>query len=114
MWDDLKIDQRAIYFQGPSTKHPPFFLLISDLHPQSYQNLLNIIVRELKLFGFVVTTLAPKYSKMFYKEMPAKVAKGEIKYQEDVTHGLETAGEVLLAMFAGQNNGKSVLKIADE
>jgi NADPH-dependent curcumin reductase CurA len=43
--------------------------------------------------------------------MAANLARGEINYWEDVTHGLEKAGEALLV---GKNNGKSVINVAQE
>jgi NADPH-dependent curcumin reductase CurA len=47
--------------------------------------------------------------------MPAKVARGEIKYREDRTIGLEHVGEAFHAMQTGENTaGKSVIIVAEE
>lgn len=46
--------------------------------------------------------------------MPAKVARGEIKYQEDKTIGLERAGEAILSVLTGKNTGKSVIVVAEQ
>jgi hypothetical protein len=45
--------------------------------------------------------------------MPTKIARGEIKYQEDKTVGLEHVGEALLSVLTGKNTGKSVVVVAE-
>jgi NADPH-dependent curcumin reductase CurA len=50
----------------------------------------------------------------FYATIPQKVAKGEIKYLEDVRKGLDKVGEALLAVQSGTNVGKCVIWLADE
>nr|GAT44612.1 predicted protein [Mycena chlorophos] len=47
-------------------------------------------------------------------DIPAKLATGEIKYIEDITRGLENAGEVILSVQKGRNMGKAVVIVADE
>ena len=66
------------------------------------------------MYGFVVSSLIPKYRAEFLRTFPARVASGEIKYKEHVTRGLERAGEALLDVLVGRNFGKSVLVLADE
>jgi NADPH-dependent curcumin reductase CurA len=66
------------------------------------------------MFGFIVSSLSSKYEAGFYEEMPAQVARGEIKYQEDRTIGLERAGEAILSVLTGKNTGKSVVVVAEQ
>ncbi len=61
-----------------------------------------------------MTDLDPKYLEEFYKTMPDLIARGELKYREDVTRGLEFAGEAILAVQLGKNKAKSVVVVADE
>lgn len=78
------------------------------------KNLAKIVSKQLKLSGFIVTTLWKKHLEDFYSEIPPKVARGEIKYLEDITHGLDKAGEAILAVQIGKNHGKSVVLVAEE
>ncbi|KAF9806657.1 hypothetical protein IEO21_08612 [Rhodonia placenta] len=50
----------------------------------------------------------------FYRDVPAAVARGEIKYLEDRKLGLEHAGEAIVDVQTGRNKGKSVIVVAQE
>ncbi|EGN98194.1 hypothetical protein SERLA73DRAFT_74422 [Serpula lacrymans var. lacrymans S7.3] len=82
--------------------------------PYHVKNLFYIIPKSLKVYGFTVSTLLEKYVAAFYEEVPKKLASGEIKYTEDVTQGLEGAGEAILAVLKGTNTGKKVILVAQE
>ena len=82
--------------------------------PYNVKNLQQLVWREITFNGFLAATLMPKYDDEFYATMPARVAKGEIKYKEHVVRGLENAGEALLDVLKGGNFGKSVVIVADE
>jgi NADPH-dependent curcumin reductase CurA len=58
--------------------------------------------------------LNDKYSAEFDKVFPKLIKDGKIKYTEDITRGLENIGEAILAQQKGQNNGKSVVIVAEE
>ena len=64
--------------------------------------------------GFIVSDLEKKHGAAFYKDIPLKVASGEIKYTEYKKDGIEKAGEVLLDVLTGKNTGKAFLHVADE
>ena len=72
------------------------------------------LVQQLKIYAFHWYALVPKYEAKFYEEVPAMVAKGELKYKEDKTFGLENVGEACLAVQTGENTGKSVIIVAEE
>ena len=90
--------------------------MISQMGGTQYtmKNMFMIVRKEIKLFGFIATTLMPKYLADFYKEVPAQVARGEIKYVEDRKLGLELAGEAIRDVWLGQNRGKSVVIVGEE
>ena len=90
--------------------------MISQLNgpPYTMKNLFMIVRKELKLFGFVVSTLIPKYSEEFYREVPKKIASGEIQYLEDAKQGLEHAGHAIRDVWQGKSRGKSVVTVGDE
>ncbi|OCH84743.1 NAD-P-binding protein [Obba rivulosa] len=52
--------------------------------PYPLENLFNIVTKQLKIYGFIVTSLHAKYEAQFYREIPCRVAAGEIKYKEDI------------------------------
>lgn len=74
----------------------------------------SIITQEIKLYGFIVISILPKYKDAFYSEVPALVASGELKFKEDLVKGLESAGEAILAVQKGTNTGKSVIVVSDQ
>jgi len=82
--------------------------------PYHIKNLVFIVRKQLKLLGFLVMKLQHKYDEAFFQEIPLKVSRGEIKYKEDVTIGLERAGHAILDVQSGVNNGKSVVLVAQE
>ncbi|TFK49750.1 alcohol dehydrogenase [Heliocybe sulcata] len=77
------------------------------------KNLNLIFEKELHLHGFLVFSLLPRYEEEFYSVVPDKIAKGELKYTEDVSVGLETVGEAILSVQKGTNKAKKVIKVAD-
>jgi len=90
--------------------------MISDLGPQPHhiKNLLMIIGKQLQISGFVVSGLHSKYMEECYREVLQMVARGEIKYLEDVTPGLENATQALVNVLTGKNVGKSVILVGEE
>ena len=82
--------------------------------PYNVKNLQQLVWREITFNGFLAATLMPKYDDEFYATMPARVAKGEIKYKEHKLHGLDKAGEGILDVQRGKNFGKCVIIVAEE
>lgn len=66
------------------------------------------------IHGLYIFSLEEKHGEAFKAEIPRKVKSGEFKYLEDVTRGLENAGQAILAQQQGKNTGKSVVVVADE
>ena len=46
--------------------------------------------------------------------MPARVARGAVRYREHTVRGLEHAGQAILDVQMGRNFGKSVVVVAEE
>jgi len=72
-----------------------------------------VIGKDITIRGFIVSRLMGKYLNEFYTTVPEKLAKGEIKYREDVSHGLDKVGDVILAVQKGTNKAKAVIHVAD-
>lgn len=82
--------------------------------PHPISNLVNIISKQLHIHGFLVNEFQAKYAAEFYATFPARVAAGEIKYNEYLVQGLERAGHAILDVQTGVNFGKCVVVVAEE
>ena len=82
--------------------------------PHPVKNLFQIITKRLHIHGFVVSFLRHKYEDEFYATVPARVASGELKYNEYRVQGLERAGQAILDVQTGKNFGKCVIVVADD
>ncbi|KAI1302301.1 hypothetical protein EDD11_005636 [Mortierella claussenii] len=81
--------------------------------PYHVKNLLQIVFKSLKIFGFVVSDFGEEVQARFQRDVKQWLEKGEIVYREDVTEGLENAPEAFLGLLQGKNFGKAVIKVAD-
>ncbi|KAH9832055.1 uncharacterized protein C8Q71DRAFT_726562 [Rhodofomes roseus] len=90
----------------------------SAYNPAGYapKNLSLVVGKEIRISGFIVSNLYPKYREHCYKEIPRLVAAGKIKYTEDRSVGLDATGdsEAILAVQKGMNTGKKVIVVAEE
>ena len=75
------------------------------------KNLMLVVGKSIKMQGFIVTNLWQKYDKEFYENMEKWVKNGELKYQEDITEGLEKGPEAFLGMLQGKNFGKALIAV---
>jgi len=69
------------------------------------------ITRSVKLQGFIVSQWISKFPEGM-KQMTEWLKEGKIKYEETIRHGLENTPKALLEIFAGENIGKMVVKLA--
>lgn len=85
-------------------------------NPDGYgvKNLAEIFKKDMSMHGFINGNWFGKYREQFYKEVPKLVKEGKIQYQEDITRGLEHAGQGILDVQQGTNKGKKVILVADE
>ncbi|KAJ7364782.1 hypothetical protein DFH08DRAFT_920974 [Mycena albidolilacea] len=82
---------------------------------QPLKNFHLVGAKSLHIHGFTGAHLPMmKYLGEFYATVPAKLASGELKYKEEVTHGLEKMGEVILAVQSGTSKAKAVVVVAEE
>lgn len=73
-------------------------------------NLANIIGNRLLLKGFIVSDYMNR-SAEFYVDMADWLASGQIKYEETVLHGIESAADAFIGLFSGENTGKMLVKL---
>lgn len=74
-------------------------------------NLFNAVANGLTLRGFLARTYAHRMP-AFRADMRRWLADGDILYPETVFEGLEQAPKALMALLAGQNVGKVLVKLA--
>jgi len=70
-----------------------------------------VLTRSLTIRGFIQTEFAEKMPD-FLKEMGPWVAKGRLRYREDIVEGLEKAPEALAGLLEGKNFGKLIVKVS--
>ncbi|KIY49426.1 NAD(P)-binding protein [Fistulina hepatica ATCC 64428] len=81
---------------------------------QGVRNLLLIVGKRITMTGFIVGDLVAKYGDEFYASIPEKLASGEIKFNEQVSYGLDKVGQVIADVQHGRNTGKAVIVVANE
>lgn len=79
--------------------------------PAGPENYFNLIFQRATMSGFIVLDYVNEWP--FAQERIIRWIKdGRIRTRDDVQHGLERAPKTLMRLFAGQNFGKQILKVA--
>jgi NADPH-dependent curcumin reductase CurA len=87
--------------------------LISDYNatePYAIRNWRRVLVNRIKLQGMIVFDWKERYGEAL-KALAGDLAEGKLKYRESVVEGLENAPKGLIALLAGQNFGKQLVKL---
>jgi NADPH-dependent curcumin reductase CurA len=71
----------------------------------------NILVKRLDFRGFIVWDFASQYPN-FLADVGGWLKEGRIKYQEDITDGLENAPRELIGLLRGENFGKKIIRVS--
>jgi NADPH-dependent curcumin reductase CurA len=71
-----------------------------------------LIVYRARMEGFLVSDHAARFDEAAAR-LGRWVARGELKWTEDVTDGLENAPHAFIGMLNGANHGKALVKVAD-
>ena len=72
-----------------------------------------IVVKRLRMEGFIVMDFA-KEAHRATKDLQKWVQSGQIKIQEDIYEGLESAPDALIGLLAGNNRGKRMVRVAPD
>jgi len=72
-----------------------------------------LLVKRATVTGFIVSD---HFGQMdgFWKEVPAAVKAGRIKYREDIVQGIENAPEAFIGLLKGKNFGKLLVQVSDD
>jgi NADPH-dependent curcumin reductase CurA len=81
--------------------------------PPGPYNFPNILVRRVRVQGFIVTDFAGRFTEAAAKIVPWLLS-GKLKYRLDMVEGLENAPAALNKLFDGTNTGKLLVKVSDE
>lgn len=79
--------------------------------PAAPRNLGQVVGKRLRIEGFIVTDHVAAQPE-FRREVGHLLGAGEIVASETVFHGLDSAVEAFLGLFAGANTGKAVVALA--
>lgn len=71
-----------------------------------------MVAARATMTGFIIYDHMHKFD-TFLPRMAKRLAKGEVKYFEDIVEGIEAAPQAFIGMMAGDNIGKRLVKIAD-
>ena len=77
------------------------------------RNLTETIYKFITLKGFVVSAFEDSRSQ-FLSDMSGWIQSGEVKYHETVYEGIGNAASAFIGLFSGSNNGKMLVKLAEE
>ncbi|KAK6930424.1 Alcohol dehydrogenase-like, C-terminal [Dillenia turbinata] len=75
---------------------------------EGLRNLFSLIVKRIRMKGFVVFDYLPQYSKFLDVVLP-QIREDKIKYVEDRVEGLENGPAALVGIYSGRNIGKQVV-----
>ena len=71
-----------------------------------------LLTRRLSVRGFMLRDHPDRYD-AFITDMVRWVASGEVRYREQLTHGLDCTPQAFIAMLEGRNFGKSIISLDD-
>lgn len=74
-------------------------------------NYMSLLVNRARMQGFVVLDYMGRFAEA-QREMAGWLAEGKLIAREDVVEGFDSFPEALARLFAGENVGKLVLKVA--
>ncbi|XP_010070432.2 2-alkenal reductase (NADP(+)-dependent) [Eucalyptus grandis] len=80
---------------------------------EGIHNLMNLILKRVRMEGFVVSDYQHLYPKFLETVLP-QIKEGKIVYTEDIAEGLESSPAALVGVFSGRNVGKQVVVVSRE
>jgi NADPH-dependent curcumin reductase CurA len=72
----------------------------------------QLIVRQAKVEGFLVSQFAPRYEDGL-RQLSTWMKEKRLVYREDVVDGLENAPQAFIGMLEGKNIGKQLVKVGE-
>lgn len=96
--------------------HIPVCGLISEYNQSAdaepMVNLFSIVGKVLRVEGFLSFTYKDIFPRAL-REIEEWILSGKLVYREHIADGIEAAPATFITLFTGQNDGKTVVKLAD-
>lgn len=73
----------------------------------------TVLTKSLQIRGFIQSEFASQRDR-FYNEASEWLARGQLRYREDIVDGLENAPEAFIGLLQGRNFGKLVIRVASD
>lgn len=73
----------------------------------------QLIAKEAKAQGFLVSGYAHRFAEGCH-QLTQWLHSGQLKYREDVAHGIEAAPQAFIGMLQGRNEGKQLVQLSDQ
>lgn len=83
---------------------------LDDPAPQGLKRLLPLIVKRVRMQGFIVGDHAARWP-VAVAELSGHLADGRLKYHETVADGLAAAPQAFIGMLQGRNLGKQLVRL---
>jgi NADPH-dependent curcumin reductase CurA len=77
------------------------------------RNLTEMIYKFITMKGFVTSAFVNDRAQ-FLEDMSGWIKSGQMKYHETIEEGIENAPNAFIGLFTGNNNGKMLVKLADD
>lgn len=74
----------------------------------------NLLIKQVKMQGFVILDYYEKHYGDFIKDMGEWIGQNQVRMKEDVYKGLEKAPAAFLGLLEGQNFGKTIVDVGCE
>ncbi|XVE84388.1 hypothetical protein DITRI_Ditri17bG0008500 [Diplodiscus trichospermus] len=82
-------------------------------HPEGVHNLYHLIIKRIRMEGFLVSDFYHLYPK-FLEMVTPQIKEGKIAYVEDIAEGLESAPAALIGLFTSRNVGKQLVVVSHD
>ena len=82
----------------------------SATQPYAYTSLRSILVNRIRVQGMIVFDWKDRYEEAL-ADLGARLAAGKLRYKESIVEGLDNAPQGLIALLAGRNFGKQLVKL---
>jgi NADPH-dependent curcumin reductase CurA len=70
----------------------------------------HLLVKRAVMQGFLTTDFAARYEEAI-ASLAGWIREGKLKYREDILQGIEAAPASIAKLYAGENNGKLIIKL---
>lgn len=81
--------------------------------PPGPSNYITLLTKRSRMEGFIVTDYMDRFPEAIM-QLAQWLIEGKIEHKEDVVEGLENAPKAIHKLFDGTNEGKLIVKVADE